>query len=241
MTAAAAFGRAADYDGHAIVQRRVAERLAETILALPLAPRPRVLEIGCGTGFLAGALMGRMPGALWLLTDIAPAMIDRARARIGVSDGVRFGVMDGERPEAKGSFDLICSSLAAQWFADLPRALEQWRARLSPRGTIAFTTLAAGSFAEWREAHRGLPCGAHDYPAPEALAKLGLDVTVERHAQHHTDARAFLHALKAIGAGTARAGHRPLAPAQLRAVMRRFEAACAVSTYVIATCIASRV
>ncbi len=238
MTVAAAFDRAADYDRHAIVQRRVAETLAERIAALPLPPAPRVLEIGCGTGLLGVALVERLPGARWLMSDIAPAMVERARLRFGKRSEIRFATMDGERPDAAGPFDLICANLAAQWFADLPAAVARLRALLSPQGRLAFTTLTAGSFAEWRQAHRGLPCGTRDYPSAAALAALGLDVRVDRHVLHHADAAEFLRGVKAIGAGTPKPGHRPLAPAALRQVMARFEADGARATYAVATCLA---
>lgn len=237
MSVAAAFGKAADYDRHAIVQRQVATALADRIAALPLPPAPRVLEVGCGTGLLGAALLDRLPSARWLMTDIAPAMVERARLRFTDRPAVDFAIMDGERPDVSGPFDLICSSLAAQWFAVLPDAIARLRALLAPQGQLAFTTLAAGSFREWREAHRELPCGTRGYPSRDELAAMGLDVSIETHVLRHADARAFLHALKAIGAGTPRAGHRPLAPAQLRQVMARFEAAGAIGTYVVATCV----
>ncbi|WP_442679904.1 methyltransferase [Sphingomonas sp. ASY06-1R] len=237
MTVAAAFDRAADYDRHAIVQRQVAEGLAARIAGLRLPEGPRLLEIGCGTGLLGEMLVDRLPGAHWLMTDIAPAMVARARARFARRPEIRFAVMDGERPDAEGPYDLICSSLAAQWFADLPGTLARWRDRLGQGGRIAFTTLAAGSFAEWRRAHGDLPCGLHFYPEAEALAALGLEVSLERRILHHADARDFLRGLKAIGAGTPQPGHRPLTPAQLRTVMARFEAEGATATYVVATCL----
>ncbi|HEX4095209.1 MAG TPA: methyltransferase domain-containing protein, partial [Caulobacteraceae bacterium] len=79
-----AFDAAAEtYDAAAPVQRAVAARLAEKIAALPLPPKPRILEIGCGTGFLTAALRERLPGGEWLITDISPRMLDACRARIG--------------------------------------------------------------------------------------------------------------------------------------------------------------
>ncbi|CCD03423.1 methyltransferase domain-containing protein, partial [Azospirillum baldaniorum] len=70
---AAAFGKAAPrYEEHAAVQRVAAERLAERVARLPLPPRPRVLEIGCGTGFLSRALRERIGPADWLFTDLSP-------------------------------------------------------------------------------------------------------------------------------------------------------------------------
>lgn len=237
MTIADAFSRAADYDAHATVQRIAAEHLAERVTGLALPPQSRVLEIGCGTGLLGAALVDRLPGAYWTMTDISPAMIERARTRFAGREAIAFAAMDGEAPDVAGPFDLIVSSLAMQWFADLPGSVARLRGLLAPGGQIAFATLAAGSFAEWRAAHESLPTGTPDYPAPDALASLGLDVSLETLTEQHRDARSFLHALKGIGAGTPRPGHRPLTPGQLRAVMRRFEAAGSIAHYVVATCI----
>ena len=237
---AAAFDRAGRYDGFAVVQRTVAGRLADAILRLPLPPRRRVLEIGCGTGFLGDALIDRIGAADWLMTDIAPAMVARARARFGSRAAARFAVLDGDAPAAAERFDLVCSSLAAQWFADLPGAITRQRALLAPGGRLAFTTLAAGSFDAWREAHRveGLDAGSHAYPAPDALGALGAEsVASEWLEQAHHDGLGFLRALRAIGAGTPTAGHRPLGPAAMRAVLRRFEERGAVARYHVATCV----
>ena len=238
MQIASAFHRARNYDRHAIVQRMVAERLAERILALDLPADARVLEIGCGTGFLGGGLVDRLPFAHYWMTDIAPGMLDRARRNFAERAGITFAEMDGARPTIEGPFDLICSSLAMQWVADLPGSVRRLRRLLSPRGRLAFNTLAAGSFAEWRAAFGDAAPATHDYPTAEALGALGLEVSVETIEQDYTGARDFLRALKAIGAGTARPGYRPLPPAALREVMDRFERAGARASYVVATCIA---
>lgn len=237
MTIVHAFDRAADYDSHAAIQREAAARLADRVAALVLPAHPRVLEIGCGTGLLGEALVDRLPGARWLMTDLAPAMIERARGRFAGRADIDFAVMDGEAPDVAGPFDLIVSSLAMQWFADLAGSIARLRALLAPGGRIAFTTMAAGSFAEWRAAHGLLPAGTPDYPTRETLSAAGLDVTIETLIEQHPDAGHFLHSVKGIGAGTPRPGHRPLTPAQLHGVMTRFEAAGSVASYVVATCL----
>lgn len=239
LSVAGRFDRAALYDDHARVQPEVARGLADMIAALPLPPAARVLEIGCGTGALPDAVLGRPEGRgfRWTATDIAPAMVARARARLARHDGVSFAVMDGEHPDLDGPFDLICSSLAMQWFTDLDAALGRLRMLLAPGGRLAFTTLADGSFAEWRAAHGEAEDGLHAYPDADALAAMGLEVAIRHHCIRHADARDFLRSMKDIGAGAPRAGHRPLSPGTLRRVMASFEAGGAISRYVVATCI----
>ena len=241
MQIAHAFHRAGDYDRHAAVQREVAQRLALRIRALDLPADARILEIGCGTGFLGEGLIGHLPFGDYEMTDIAPGMLDRARRRFEGQHHVHFSVVDGADPHLEGPFDLICSSLAMQWMPDLGAAVSRLRSLLAPKGMLAFTTLSAGSFAEWRAAYGAAEPGTPDYPSAGDLSALGLAVTTETFEHRYDHARDFLRALKAIGAGTPRRGYHPLPPAGLRQVMARFEAAGARARYVVATCIAGPV
>ncbi|AIT79902.1 methyltransferase domain-containing protein [Novosphingobium pentaromativorans] len=235
-----AFAKAPDYEDHARVQRSVAEALAARIAALALPQSPRVLEIGCGTGFLTRALLAADVGGDWTITDIAPEMVERCRASLGDAPSRQFAAMDGEfgTPEG-GPFDLICSSLALQWFTDAPAALARMADWLAPGGHCLVTTLGPGSFAEWREAHaaEGLVAGTPEFQPVEDFARLDpAALDVEAHVECHADARAFLRSLKAIGAGTSSPRHRPLPPAALRRVMARFEASGSAVTYEVVTC-----
>ena len=237
---ARAFDAAAStYDDNAPIQRAAAERLAERIAAVPLPTRPRILEIGCGTGFLTQALRRRLGPADWTITDLSPAMLAACRKRLGDPQDAVFRVMDGEHPQLEPGegFDLICASLAFQWFEDLPGALQQLSARLRPGGWLAFATLADGTLGEWRAAHAdlGFRSATPDFPSLPALADmLGGRVEGERLIQVHADGRDLLRGLKAIGAGSPAQDRRPLAPAQLKRVMARFEANGAASSYHVA-------
>ncbi|KRB82627.1 methyltransferase type 11 [Sphingomonas sp. Root710] len=241
---AAAFGRAGGYDEAAYAQRIAADTLAARIAAADLRAEPRILELGCGTGFLTRALRDAIGPADWTVSDVAPAMIDRARAALDL--GADYRVIDGEAVDPElGRFDLIASSLAFQWFADLPRAIAALAARLEPGGLLAFSTMAADSFPEWTAAlaGEGLPGGTPAYPdhaALTALAPPGFQTDVEiADVVQRTDARAFLRGLKAIGAGTPAEGYRPLPPAALRRAMARFDAGPRIVTWRIAYCLIS--
>lgn len=243
---ARAFGAAENYDGAAAIQRVVADGLARSIARQALPERPRTLEIGCGTGFLTGAVRQRIETGTMIVSDLSPTMAARCRLRLGHAPGLHIVAMDGERPCLAAGFDLICSSLAAQWFADLPGALAGLAALLAPGGLLAVTTLAAGTFREWREAHAslGLTAATPAYPSLDDLRTLRLpactiEVSLAPIVETHADGRAFLAALRAIGAQTP-GDATPLSSGALRRVLRRFDAAGATVTYEVATCLVRR-
>lgn len=235
-----AFDAAADtYDAHAPIQRTVAERLAQRISALPIRERPRILEIGCGTGFLSAALRRRIGPADWTLTDLSPSMMAVCRERLGDARDTAFLAMDGERPSFAPDvrFDLIVASLAFQWFDDLPGAIARLSGLLAPGGYLAFATLAQGSFAEWRRAHEdlGLEPATPAFPSLEALAAMtGGRIEDERLVHVQPSGRAFLEGLKRIGAHAAPPGRRPLSNADFKRVVAGFETMGAGCTYHVA-------
>lgn len=236
---------APDYDTHAVVQRHAAQQLALRAQAQwpQLPPGARILEMGCGTGNLSTLLLRTYPKAELLATDLAPAMVDACRARLcsetpapTAVTRVRFAVLDGEQQTGQGA-DLVASSLVFQWFADPGAALARLAAH-APR--LAVATLLDGTFAEWRAAHAaaGLDDGVRRFMTEAALhaccAPLGARIEVETVHEYHPDVLQFVRALKAIGAGTARPGHRP---APLQRVLRAFPHGIAVSyrvAYVLA-------
>lgn len=214
---------AGGYDAAADVQWLVAQRLAARIEDRPFPRKPRILEIGCGTGFLSARLAEAFPQGELVLTDIAGSMLDRCRARVG--DGPVYHVMDGETPQGvEGRFDLICSSLAVQWFVDLKGGIERLSALLAPGGRMMLATLGRKTFAEWRGVHDalGFDCGTPVYPGPESFPwPDGYDHVMDDEVimQPYGDGAEFVRSLKALGAGEPSPGHHPLSPGALRKVL----------------------
>ncbi|CAK0764578.1 malonyl-CoA O-methyltransferase [Azospirillaceae bacterium] len=235
---ARAFSSADAYDQNADTQLLVAERLAERISAVYVTPPKRVLEIGCGTGFLSQRLRSLFPESALVLTDMAPAMLERARLRVG--EGPLYREMDGEapNPEIGAAFDLITSSLVFQWFQDLPSALVRLAGLLAPNGRLMFATLGEKTFGEWREAHLalGVSCGLAVYPAfesfpwPLGAAWRGDEELILR---SYSSGRAFVRMLKSLGAGEPAVGHRPATPGEFRRLLASLDGGLSVTYHVI--------
>ncbi|MTJ80985.1 MAG: methyltransferase [Telmatospirillum sp.] len=229
--------RAGGYDSAADVQWLVSMRLAERIKALPLPPACRILEIGCGTGFLSTRLAEAFPEAELVLTDIAPSMLERCRAKVG--NRPRYRVLDGERPQGlDGPFDLIASNLAFQWFVDIREGLARLSELLAPGGRIMFATLGQKTFGEWRDAHDslGLTCGTPEYPGAgdfpwPAGSRHGMEEELIR--QPYDDGHDFVKTLKALGAGEPAPGHHPLSPGAFRRLLASLEGGFAATYHIL--------
>lgn len=225
------------YDAAADVQWTVARNLAAFIAHQELKPDSRVLEIGCGTGFLSDRLKTIFPQGQLVLTDIAQSMLDRCRQRVG--DGPTFMVMDGETPEGlTGPFDVIAASLTVQWFVDLKGGIERLSSLLAPGGRFMFATLGQDTFTEWRQAHErfSLDCGTpqypkvEDFPWPEGFSH---SLEEERISQPYVNGVEFVHSLKTLGASEPAPGHRPLTAGAFRKLLNSLDRKFTVTYHVL--------
>jgi ubiquinone/menaquinone biosynthesis C-methylase UbiE len=140
----AAFGeRAQGYDEgwRGRMHHQIADDMAD--LALTCVPAPsRILDVGCGTGYLLGRLAGRLPQAEVLAgIDAAPAMI--AVARSGAADDrLRLAVGTAERlPWPAESFDLVVSTTSFDHWADQRAGLAECARVLAPGGCLVLADL----------------------------------------------------------------------------------------------------
>lgn len=98
-------------------------RATEHLLAS--GPR-RVLDVGAGTGALAGVVLEVDPRVRVELLDIDPEMLDRARGRLS-RHGERVAFREGSYEAALPPCDGACASLSLHHVPSLPKKTEVYR------------------------------------------------------------------------------------------------------------------
>jgi len=118
-----------------VVRRERVEELA-TDAARPGA---RVLDVGCGTAILAPYFVGR--GCEYCGTDIAPHMIEAARARVP-SGRAQFAIGDVEAGLAfpDGHFDLVVALGLLEYLDHLDPAVAELARVTRPGGALIVST-----------------------------------------------------------------------------------------------------
>ncbi|QNM96098.1 malonyl-ACP O-methyltransferase BioC [Chitinimonas koreensis] len=210
-----AFDRAAaSYDGAAVLQREVADRMLERLELVKLEPG-RMLDAGCGTGYAGPKLRTRFPDARLVELDLALSMLKLAAGKVGLLGRVlgrgNWQVCaDLESlPLADGSLGLLWSSLAIQWLNEPDRAFREFHRVLRPEGLLMFSTFGPDTLMELRGAFAAADDKPHVnrfidmHDLGDALSHAGFSAPVmdmEKIVLTYADVRDVMRDLKAIGA-----------------------------------------
>jgi malonyl-CoA O-methyltransferase len=149
--------RVKSYDRHACMQRLMAKGLV-ALAQEAMGRARRILEIGCGTGYLTGLLRQANQEARLVALDLDASLVEAARNRLGSAAPVDWLVADGEAPLG-GVYDLIIANATFQWFTRPAATLAAYYQNLAPGGILSFSTLGPETFQELagaltRAAHR---------------------------------------------------------------------------------------
>ncbi len=119
----------------------IADRAVQLALSVHAEPQ-RVLDVGCGTGYLLRMLARRCPDASELSgIDAAPAMIATA-GKAADDQRLRFTVGTAERlPYPDDAFDLVVSTTSFDHWADQRAGLSECARVLTPGGHLVLTDL----------------------------------------------------------------------------------------------------
>ena len=113
----------------------VSQAAADLVDLLAPSSGEAILDLGCGTGTLAGAIAAR--GARVVGLDASPQMIAQARAAwpaidFAVGDGQALSSVDG----FLGAFDAVFSNAALHWMTDAEAVARGMAGALKPGGRL---------------------------------------------------------------------------------------------------------
>jgi len=160
------------------------------------------------------------PQAEIIASDISPLMLDEAREKLGEYANIEYMVADGEALTLAGSFDLIVSNAAFQWFKDYPAALEGLKEKLAPGGCLFYATFGEKTFWELQQAFAiareelGVAADCDDRHGPTFITRETLEQIVdelsmpalfqeELFIEKFGSVKEFLLSVKRVGANNA--------------------------------------
>lgn len=173
---------AGTYDQAARVQPLVAQRVA-SLIPPHLTPR-RILDVGTGTGGLLRLLLERFPDSAFTALDVAPAMLDAARARFDGAHRVEWVVAMAETYTPSAAPDLIASSSALHWLRPFDSAMRRLASLLPADGYLVAGLMTAGTLPELAEARRHAAPDRAASPLPDASSIAPLLASTTLHAHH---------------------------------------------------------
>ena len=218
----------ATYEGAAVVQKEMADRLIAVLLSASGRHRfDNVLELGCGTGLLTRQLLEHCRLSRLVLNDLVPEC-ERTAARARRRKPkvvVRFVPGDMEIVEFPDGQDLVVSSAALQWAADLRSLLKRVAGLLRPGGVLALATFGPSNL---REVSQLTGLSLRYWSVEEWRAALAEDVEVlsmneDTRTLWFPSARDVLRHLKQTGVNAL--DSRQWSPSKIRQFCRTYEAA----------------
>lgn len=227
---------AVDYDSYASVQKRVVDLLSDRIPRNDLAGV--LLDVGTGTGGLAGSVLSPDLEQHLVIMDIAHGMTCEAAGRLTAASAC-----DGDArqlPFFDNIFNTVVSSSVYQWVDCLPSAFSEVGRILQPGGLFAVALFGEQTLHELRSSHRKAVAGCgsdrpshvQSFPTLEevstAVSAAGLlsEASFSKmEVEFHQDVPDLLRQLKQIGASNASADRpRGLASRKvMQSMIREYE------------------
>jgi trans-aconitate 2-methyltransferase len=120
--------------------------IGEAMAGLTFRPTDHVLDIGCGDGFLTGAIATLAPQGLVVGADASHRMVATAASSVAVgASGPWFVIADARALPLGGQFDAAVSFNALHWVPEPEQALREIATVLRPGGSATIQMVCAGA------------------------------------------------------------------------------------------------
>ncbi|MBD2088742.1 methyltransferase domain-containing protein [Microcoleus sp. FACHB-1515] len=221
------FGRSpVTYHQQATLQKLYADRLF-SLLDDRSIPAGKILEIGCGTGFLTQKLVDRFGDRSILITDLSSEMLNFCQQNLDktrLKASIEFRQLDGESLNSNEQYALIAAGFVVQWFQSID-SIQRLIDRLEPNGLLLVSYPSCESFPEWRSICQklDLPFTVNPLPDSQLLAQFGGVYRTETIATSFASAADFFRSMKAIGAGFSTTG-KQLTRSQMKRLIQAWDA-----------------
>lgn len=142
---------ASDYEDAVRFNIEGAQRL---VLSIPPGRYDDVLDVGCGTGWAAQAVIDRFRPARITGVDPAAGMLEKFEAKLGGIEGVDVTLAQADvehMPVGDAAFDLAICSMAYHWFPRKWAAAEAMARALRPGGVVAILQSGRGGEQAYRD------------------------------------------------------------------------------------------
>lgn len=128
----------ADWDGAGYAHISELQRAMATasLESVAVAGGERILDVGCGDGYVTRLIASRVPDGSVLGVDPSPRMIEVARAADDQLSNVSFETADVRTMAYGPDFDLVVSFNALHWVTDQAAAWRNIAAALRPGGRV---------------------------------------------------------------------------------------------------------
>jgi trans-aconitate 2-methyltransferase len=136
-----------DWSGHDYAEVNSLQRamVTEAVTALHFGAGDRVLDVGCGDGYLIHTVAGMVPDGYAVGADASPRMIETAHGSGEPTEsGPWFVVADARRLPFTAFFDAVLSFNALHWVSEQRQALTQIATVLRPGGRALIQMVCAG-------------------------------------------------------------------------------------------------